>query len=143
MKVHQILQAKGREVASMTGDASVADAVKLLGERRIGALVVVDASGNLEGILSERDVVKAMATHGMDMSGRKVRDLMTSEVQTCKPADDVNSVMARMTAGRFRHVPVLDGGELAGVISIGDAVKARMEELEHEREALEHYIVSG
>ena len=143
MKVHQILQSKGREVASVTGDASVEDAVKELGERRIGALVVVDASGKLEGILSERDVVKAMATHGMGLSGHKVRDLMTAEVQTCKPADDVNSVMARMTAGRFRHVPVLDGGELVGVISIGDAVKARMEELEHEREALEHYIVSG
>jgi len=143
MKVHQILQTKGSDVATVLATASIEDAVGQLGGRRIGALIVVDETDKLVGILSERDVVKAMAQKGMDLSGSHVRDLMTSEVQTCKPSDDVNAVMARMTAGRFRHVPVLENGKLAGVISIGDAVKARMEELEHEREALEHYIVSG
>lgn len=143
MKVHQILQSKGREVATVTADTSMEEAVGELGGRRIGALVVVDEGGGLVGILSERDVVRALSERGMALAGARVRDLMTAEVKTCKPTDAVNQVMGLMTQGRFRHVPVVEDGKLAGLISIGDVVKARMDELEHERQALESYIASG
>lgn len=143
MKVRQILESKGGELATITPDRSIEEAIAELGSRRIGSLVVVDEGGNLVGILSERDVVAQMAEHGMDLSGRCVRDLMTSTVTTCRPDDDVTAVTVKMTGGRFRHVPVMEQGKLVGLISIGDAVKARINELEHEREALRDYISSG
>jgi CBS domain-containing protein len=143
MKVHQILQSKGSEVASVAPDTPIDAAVQELESRRIGALVVLDGDARIAGILSERDVVRALATQGMDIAGAPVSDLMTTEVTTCRPDDDVDGVMAVMTRGRFRHVPVVKDGRMIGVISIGDAVKARMEELEHERAALASYIASG
>jgi CBS domain-containing protein len=143
MKVRQILDSKGRDVATITSDQSIETAIGELNRRRIGSLVVVDDRGRLVGILSERDVVRSMAERGMDISGRHVGDLMTARVTTCQPDDDVTAVTVKMTEGRFRHVPVVERGQLAGVISIGDAVKARIEELEHEREALRGYISSG
>lgn len=143
MKVRQILESKGGELATITPDRTVEDAIGELGRRRIGSLVVVDDSGKLVGILSERDLVAQMAEHGLDLSESRVRDLMTQTVTTCKPDDDVTAVTVKMTDGRFRHVPVLEHGRLVGLISIGDAVKARINELEHERAALRDYISSG
>jgi CBS domain-containing protein len=143
MKVRQILDAKGGEVATIAPDRTIQDAIGELGRRRIGSLVVVDAQGHLVGILSERDVVAQMAEHGMDLTRTHVRDLMTRTVTTCQPDDDVTAVTVKMTDGRFRHVPVMQQGKLVGLISIGDAVKARINELEHEREALRDYISSG
>lgn len=140
MKVSQILQVKGRDVATIAPDASIAEAIAVLGEKRIGALVVLAKDGSIAGILSERDIVKAMAARGMDLTSVAVRDLMTADVTTCKPDDHVDDVMIEMTQGRFRHIPVIENGRLAGIISIGDAVKARIEELEHERAALQSYI---
>ena len=143
MKVRQILESKGGELATITPDRTVEDAIGELGRRRIGSLVVVDDSGKLVGILSERDLVAQMAEHGLDLSESRVRDLMTHTVTTCKPDDDVTAVTVKMTDGRFRHVPVLEQGRLVGLISIGDAVAARINELEHERAALRDYISSG
>lgn len=140
MKVSQILQIKGRDVTTVAPEDAVLDVVAQLKSRRIGAVVVLDSSGQIAGILSERDVVHALADHGSDLTRLKVGDLMTKTVTTCTPSQDVNDVMRQMTTGRFRHVPVVEGGKLAGLVSIGDAVKARIEELEHEREALQHYI---
>lgn len=140
MKVLQILKGKGHEVATVPPDAVVLDVVADLKARRIGAVVAVDAAGRIAGILSERDIVHALADHGADLGRLKVSDLMTKDVTTCEPGHDVNHVMREMTRGRFRHVPVVEGGKLVGLVSIGDAVKARIEELEHEREALESYI---
>ncbi|MBK1698448.1 CBS domain-containing protein [Rhodovibrio salinarum] len=143
MKVRQILESKGGELATITPERTIEEAVGELGRRRIGSLVVVDDAGSLIGILSERDVVSAMAEHGMDLTRSHVRDLMTHTVTTCRPDDEVTDVTVKMTDGRFRHVPVMDKGQLVGLISIGDAVKARIQELEHEREALRDYISSG
>ena len=143
MKVRQILNSKGHEVATITADQSVETAITELNDRHIGSLVVVDGDGRLVGIVSERDVVRAMAEQGMELVGQTVGDLMTTRVITCGLDDDVTSVTVKMTEGRFRHVPVMDRGRLAGLISIGDAVKARIAELEHERSALRDYISSG
>jgi CBS domain-containing protein len=143
MKVHQILRSKGSEVASVAPDTPLDTAVQDLDARGVGALVVLDGDRRIVGILSERDVVRALSRRGMALAGVQVSDLMTTEVTTCRPDDDVDAVMAVMTRGRFRHVPVVESGGMVGVISIGDAVKARMQELEHEREALASYIASG
>jgi CBS domain-containing protein len=143
MKVRQILESKGPEVATIAPERTIEEAIGELGKRRIGSLVVIDDAGRLIGILSERDVVASMAERGLDLTERTVRDLMTTTVTTCRPDDDVNDVTVKMTRGRFRHVPVIDQGKLAGLISIGDAVKARIEELEHERAQLQDYISSG
>ncbi|RDD60562.1 CBS domain-containing protein [Ferruginivarius sediminum] len=140
MKVSQILQTKGRDVATVSPDDAILDVVAQLKARRIGAVVALDGSGHIAGILSERDVVHALAEHGPNLAKLKVADLMTKDVTTCTPSNDVNHVMREMTQGRFRHVPVIENGKLAGLVSIGDAVKARIEELEHEREALQSYI---
>jgi CBS domain-containing protein len=130
-------------VATIAPERTIEEAIGELGKRRIGSLVVIDDAGRLIGILSERDVVASMAERGLDLTERTVRDLMTTTVTTCRPDDDVNDVTVKMTRGRFRHVPVIDQGKLAGLISIGDAVKARIEELEHERAQLQDYISSG
>jgi CBS domain-containing protein len=143
MKVRQILESKGPAVATIAPERTIEEAIGELGKRRIGSLVVIDDAGRLIGILSERDVVASMAERGLDLTERTVRDLMTTTVTTCRPDDDVNDVTVKMTRGRFRHVPVIDQGKLAGLISIGDAVKARIEELEHERAQLQDYISSG
>ena len=140
MKVRQILEAKGDELATIGQDGTIQQAIRELGRRRIGSLVVVDDRGGLVGILSERDLVAQMAEYGMDLTTSRVRDLMTKNVTTCRPDDDIVDVTVKMTEGRFRHVPVEDQGRLIGLISIGDAVKARIDELEHEHAALRDYI---
>jgi CBS domain-containing protein len=122
---------------------TVRDLVAMLAEHRIGATVVSADGGTVDGIVSERDVVRALAARGAAVLSERVADIMTAEVQTCKPDASVNDLMRTMTEGRFRHVPVVVEGRLSGIVSIGDVVKTRIGELETERESLERYISSG
>jgi CBS domain-containing protein len=143
MLIGQILATKGSEVVSTRPDATVAQVAKLLKEKRIGAVVVVDAAGRLSGILSERDLARGIADHGVALLDRKVSDLMTADVVTCAPEDGLEKLMHKMTEGRFRHLPVVKDGELVGIISIGDVVKHRLQELEAETHLLQDYIAGG
>ncbi|MFQ5347388.1 MAG: CBS domain-containing protein [Rhodothalassiaceae bacterium] len=141
MTVAHILREKGGEVATIEPDASVGEAVRRLAERGIGALLVCDRGGRICGVLSERDIVRALADESAPVSERPVSDLMTADVVTVRPEDDIASVMALMTERRIRHLPVLDArGRLVGLISIGDVVKRRIADAEHEAEALKDYI---
>lgn len=140
MKVSRILHFKGGEVITVSPDRPILEVVTLLKERGIGAVVVVGDDGMIAGILSERDIVHALADQATDLARLRAADLMTTQVSICESDHPVNDVMRQMTEGRFRHVPVVDDGRLAGIISIGDVVRARIEELEREREALQHYI---
>lgn len=152
MLIEHILHHKGREVATIPADAPVADAVAGLCERNVGALVVTapagqaddEAGGDLVGILSERDVVRALAgaDAGTVLEG-PVSALMSTEVTTCEPRATVDDLMRLMTDRRIRHIPVVDGGRLAGIVSIGDVVKSRIDELETETETLHEYLSSG
>jgi CBS domain-containing protein len=140
-RVETLLQAKGREVLTVTPQETVATLVGLLAERRIGAAPVVDAAGRVVGIASERDVVRALARHP-DALARPISTLMTTEVKTCTPRDSVIEIMQVMTTGRFRHLPVVEAGRLVGIVSIGDVVKQRLEEAQFELDALKSYIAS-
>jgi len=142
MKVKDILQTKGSDVSTVTKDRPIMEVVAELTERKVGALVVLDDAGKVAGILSERDVVRALGHHGVDIAKYKTADFMTSDVQTCTRETSIDQVMATMTHGRFRHLPIVEKGQLTGIISIGDVVKARIQELEHEREVLKSYIAS-
>ena len=142
MLVDQILDGKGRAVATVAPDATVADAVAALGAHNVGALVVSGDGRTVEGILSERDVVRGLAGDA-DVLQRRVRELMATDVSTCHGRSDIEELMATMTAGRFRHLPVVDDGELCGIVSIGDVVKARIDELATEAEQLVGYIRDG
>jgi len=140
MNVETILSAKGRSVVTIEPDATVAAAVRLFVERRIGAVVVVGPDRRIAGILSERDVVRMLAERGAAALDLPVAKVMTRNVETCSPGDSIASIMERITTGKFRHVPVLEQGRLAGIVSIGDLVKHRLEEMEREQEALREYI---
>ena len=141
MQVRHILHGKGRDVVAIAEGASIADAARLLTDRRIGALVVTDGDGRLTGIISERDLVRAIAAVGASALTQSVADHMTPEPETCVETDTVESVMETMTRGRFRHVPVLDDGLiLCGMVSIGDVVKSRIAETVNEAAALRDYI---
>lgn len=140
MKISRILQRKAGEIASVDPGRSIPDVVAVLCQRDIGAVLVLDDAQQIAGIVSERDIARALDEHGPDLSGLTAADLMTREVKHCAPDQDINHVMREMTDGRFRHMPILDDGRLVGIISIGDVVRARIEELEREREALQHYI---
>jgi CBS domain-containing protein len=138
MNVQQILSLKGSQaVETISPDETIDRAAKVLGEKRYGALIVTDAAGGVAGVLSERDIVRGLGLHGVAILTQTVASLMTEKVEHCAMTEDVNSVMTRMTAGRFRHMPVMEGGELAGVLSIGDVVKARILEIESEKKAME------
>lgn len=143
MLIGQILATKGRDVVTIGPDATVAEAARLLRDRRIGAIVVIEGDGGLCGILSERDVAHGLADRGSDLLDMRVADLMTPDVITCAPGDGIEKLMADMTKGRVRHLPVIDDGRLAGLISIGDLVKHRLEELEAEAHLLHDYIAGG
>ena len=143
MTVKAILDEKGRDVATMSPGKSLLDAAELLGEKRIGAVVITDALGKILGILSERDIVKFLAVDGQDALGMAVDDAMTRKVKTCSEANTVNEVMEIMTAGRFRHLPVEVDGKLGGIISIGDVVKRRIEDVEREADEIRNYIAAG
>lgn len=141
MTVARILRQKGSTAVETIGPAAtVSEAAGILSSRRIGALIVTDDGRKVAGILSERDVVRWLGREGASCLNRPVADVMTAKVVTCAPADQVADIMERMTSGRFRHLPVMEDGRLAGVISIGDVVKYRMSELEHETEALADMI---
>jgi len=140
MKVSRILQHKGSEVATVKPETPVVEVVSELRERRIGAMVVIDPDGSICGIISERDIVRALAEHGPDLAKLKTSDLMTAGVSVCNPGVDIDHIMRQMTEGGFRHVPVVDNDKLIGIVSIGDVVKARIHELEQEKDALQHYI---
>ena len=143
MFVSDILAQKGTSVHCVAPTASVAEVSQQLSARRIGAVLVVDGDGSVLGIVSERDLVRAFASEGAAALALEVGRLMTREVVTCDPDDAIEEVMQAMTSGRFRHVPVVRYGELLGLVSIGDVVKARLAEARHEAEALKAYIVAG
>lgn len=142
MKVSVLLERKGRTVHTTSGATAVADAAKTLVECGIGALLVVDDQGQAVGILSERDIVAGMAANGGDLTQTSVASLMTADVIKCAPEDSVVQLMAKMTERRVRHLPVYEGDQLAGIVSIGDAVKSRIEEIEAEAAALREYIAT-
>ena len=143
MLIQRILSAKGGEVLTVPAATTVADAVAQLAEHRIGALVVSDDGETVAGILSERDVVRALATQRNKVLARSVADLMTVEVFTCGPDATAEELMALMTEQRIRHVPIVADGKLAGIVSIGDVVKHRLGELENETQVLHEYIATG
>jgi len=142
MNVKAILAAKklGGDIISIEPTADLATAAKLLSKHRIGSVVILGAGERLVGILSERDIVRALSEQGADALALPVGQVMTRDVATCGEDDTVASIMERMTAGRFRHMPVVANGRLVGLISIGDVVKQRVEEVEGEAEAMRDYI---
>jgi CBS domain-containing protein len=142
MTVAAILAEKGRGVVTTTAAATVGEVVDLLATHKIGALVIVDASERIAGIVSERDVVRVIARGGAALA-QAVETVMTRKVVTCAENETINDVMSRMTRGRFRHLPVATEGRLAGIISIGDVVKARIEQVEREAEEMRAYIATA
>jgi len=142
MNVKAILAAKklGGDIISIEPTADLATAAKLLSKHRIGSVVILGAGERLVGILSERDIVRALSEQGAGALALPVGQVMTRDVATCGEDDTVASIMERMTAGRFRHMPVVANGRLVGLISIGDVVKQRVEDIEGESEAMRDYI---
>jgi len=141
MNVQSIIGSKGTAVETVAQTATLRDAVRQLGERRIGALVVSGDGRKIEGIISERDIVRSMASSGPSALDASVGSVMSTDVVTCAAGDGVDRLMALMTERRIRHLPVVDGqGHLTGIVSIGDVVKSRLAELEHENQALAEYI---
>ena len=140
MTVKAIMSAKGGEVVTIQPNTDVASAARILAERKIGALVVTGADQRVVGIVSERDIVQELAAHGAAALELPLTEVMTRKVMTCSPSDTISSVMERMTQGKFRHLPVLEQGKLIGIVSIGDVVKHRLEQMEREQSALRDYI---
>ena len=140
MTVRAILDFKGRDVTTITPDKTLRDAASLLSDHKIGALVVVGADHRVTGILSERDIVRSISASGAAALDEKISSCMTRDVVTCGLHETMANLMERMTAGRFRHVPVIDSSRLIGIISIGDVVKYRLAEMERESSALRDYI---
>jgi CBS domain-containing protein len=143
MNVKEILAAKGGDIVDIEPASNLAAAAQLLASRRIGAVVIRGAGGRLAGILSERDIVRSLGERGASALDLPVGQVMTREVVTCSEDETVAEIMERMTAGKFRHMPVVSGGALIGLISIGDVVKQRVEEIESESEAMRDYIRSA
>jgi CBS domain-containing protein len=141
--IDHILQQKGAQVVTITADTTVNQAVATLREHNIGAIVVTGQADEIAGIISERDVVRALADEGSAVLKRPVRDLMSTDLTTCGPRATVNELMKLMTERRIRHIPVVGKDGLAGIVSIGDVVKTRIGELEDEAETLHDYLSSG
>jgi CBS domain-containing protein len=140
MNVETILQTKGDRLATVPADATIEAATAQLKAEGIGALVVSSDGETLEGILSERDIVRGLVGHGAELLAMPVSAIMTKEVTCCVASDSVDDLMAVMSESRIRHLPILDDGKLKGIISIGDVVKARLNELQNEADALREYI---
>ncbi len=141
MNVQSILAAKGTAVATITAESTLSQAVAALRDHGVGALVVSTDGASLDGILSERDIVRSIATHGDDTMHLVVGSAMSSSVITCQPADTIDKLMGMMTERRIRHLPVLEAdGSIVGIVSIGDVVKYRLVELENENSQLHNYI---
>ena len=143
MLIAEVLRRKGSLVATVTPDSSVALAVRRLAEHAVGALVVSADGAHIDGIVSERDVVRHFDRVGARLLDESVRMIMTADVRTCSPNDRVDDLMVVMTEHRIRHVPVLEGGALVGIVSIGDVVKSRVDDLEGERNDLIAYVTRG
>jgi CBS domain-containing protein len=139
MTVRAILDTKGHHILNVEPEAALAAAVKILGERKIGAVLVM-SRGRIEGILSERDIVRVLAERGAAVLDEPVSNVMTRKVVSCRQNDTVAAIMEIMTLGKFRHLPVVEGERVVGLISIGDIVKWRVQEYENEQEALRQYI---
>lgn len=143
MTVRKIMQAKEKhDIVTVKPDDDVSSAAAILAKHRIGAVIVTVDGARVDGILSERDIVRALGTSGPGCLSNKVHELMTSSVKGCEMDDTANSVMERMSEGRFRHMPVMEDGKLAGVISIGDVVKTRIQEIQNENAALTGMIAN-
>lgn len=142
MRIADVLRNKGAGVLTVSPEMTVAELLTGLATRNVGAMVVVGPDGPV-GIVSERDVVRNLHAHGAELLEHAVADIMSTDVITCTPADSVDGVSGLMTNNRVRHVPVMEGGHLTGIVSIGDVVKTRMEELEAQQEQLEAYITQG
>ena len=143
MTVSIILAGKGREVVTIEPAASLAEAARLLAGKRIGAALILGADGRLAGIISERDIVRAIAARGADALGEPVSQSMTRKVETCNEGEAVVNMMERMTVGKFRHMPVVDQGRVVGLVSIGDIVKHRLGEMERDSAAMRDYIMTA
>lgn len=142
MTVAKILQSKGtNDVMTVAPDKTVAQAAAALSEHRIGSLVVSDDGTRAEGILSERDIVREIGRRGPDCLEEGVQTMMTRDLVTCARTDKADEVLAKMTQGRFRHMPVIEDGKMIGLITLGDVVKYRLEEVKMEKEALEGMIM--
>jgi CBS domain-containing protein len=142
MTVARIIEEKGRNVVTVTPEASLAEVAAILSEKRIGAVLVTE-KGSIRGIISERDIVRALARFGSEALRKLASDCMTTKVIVCQPEDTIHAVMQKMTSGRFRHVPVVEAGQLAGIISIGDVVKRRIEDVQREADQIREYIATA
>ena len=142
MRIADVLRNKGADVATVAPETTVSELIAGLAELNIGAMVVIGPDG-LAGIVSERDVVRKLHERGAELLAQPVSEIMTTLVATCAPGDSLDSLSVLMTRNRVRHIPVLEAGRLAGIVSIGDVVKRRMEELEAEQEQLQAYITRG
>ena len=143
MNVHTILRNKGKSVVTIHPDATVERAVGVLRQRGIGALVVSDDGETVAGILSERDIVEALGRYGSELLAVSVADVMTCPVVTCEPEDSVAELMAEMTSRRIRHFPVIEDGRLIGIVSIGDLVKNRLDQIEYEAHSMRSFIAGA
>lgn len=140
MAVSEILSAKGRDVVTANVQSSVQEVANLLAERKIGAIVVLDDKESVCGIVSERDVVREIASDGSDALSKPVSVCMTRKIISCSSDESIDSLMEKMTTGKFRHLPVIENGKLEGIISIGDVVKRKIEMTEREAEEMKRYI---
>ncbi len=143
MFVRQILRSKGEAIVSIQPTTRIADITALMSQKRIGAVVVLDARGQLVGIVSERDIAHGLAEHGAALLDMNASQIMTRDIVTCSPDDGIDKLMRKMTTGRFRHLPVMEKATLVGIVSIGDIVKHRLEELESEASLLQDYIAGA
>ena len=140
MTVRAILDTKGHHVESVQPGAKLSTAVKLLGEKKIGAVLVLNMADRIDGILSERDIVRVLSERGAAVLDEPISNVMTRKVVSCRQSDTVSAIMEMMTLGKFRHLPVVEDGKVVGLISIGDIVKRRVQEYEAEQQALRDYI---
>ena len=143
MHVAAILKDKGHAVETVGTEATVMDVAARLSAMRIGAVVVTDSDGGVAGIISERDIIRVVGKHGAGALDWPVAEVMTKAVMTCREADTIDQLMSVMTERRFRHLPVLENGKLAGIVSIGDVVKHRVAEVEFEANLMRDYITAG
>jgi len=143
MTVSIILAAKGRDVVTVEPNATLKSAVALLADKRIGAVLILGVDDRVAGILSERDIVRALAERGASALGEPVSQVMTRKVSTCTEGETISAIMERMTDGKFRHVPVVDQGRLVGMVSIGDVVKHRLHEMERDSAAMRDFILTA
>lgn len=138
MRISEVISKRGTGVVTIASTAPVTELIELLGQHNIGCVIVSDADNRVDGIVSERDIVRHLATR--DITGQQVGSVMVSSVVTCSPSDDLEDMAIRMTEERIRHVPVVDEGQLIGIVSIGDIVKTRLDQLQAERDHLVNYM---